>query len=108
MRALTLSLLLASAVFAAPQPVQLNWLGGEAPALASGVSFGVPWPRGAVPKEQAFTLTATGGKALPVQTWPLAYWPDGSVKWTGVATVAGGQERGPFTLGAAASAATGS
>jgi hypothetical protein len=25
---------------------------------------------------------------LPLQQWPLAYWPDGSIKWTGFATVA--------------------
>jgi hypothetical protein len=34
-------------------------------------------------------LTAADGKALPVQTWTLAYWPDGSIKWTGFAAVAG-------------------
>ena len=68
--------------------VAVNWLGGP-PALASGVSFGVPWPRGTVRKEQTFALTAADGKALPVQSWPLAYWPDGSMKFTGFATVAG-------------------
>ena len=26
-------------------------------------------------------------KSIPVDTWPLAYWPDGSVKWSGVAGV---------------------
>ncbi len=68
--------------------VPVNWLGGP-PALESGVSFGVPWPRGTVRREQAFALTAADGKALPVQSWPLAYWPDGSMKFTGFATVAG-------------------
>jgi hypothetical protein len=87
---------------AAPQPVQVNWLGNEAPPLSAGVSFGVPWPRGAVSREQAFSLTTAGGKTLPAQTWPLAYWPDGSVKWTGVATHADAREQGPFTLGPAA------
>ena len=33
-------------------------------------------------------------------TWPLAYWPDGSVKWTGVATVAGPDASGPLRLAA--------
>ena len=27
---------------------------------------------------------------MPVQSWPLAFWPDGSVKWTGLAAVAPG------------------
>ncbi|HVW20313.1 MAG TPA: Tat pathway signal sequence domain protein [Opitutaceae bacterium] len=79
----------------------VHWLEG-APPLPSGVSFGVPWPRGAVQRGQAFQLTAAGGGALPVQTWNLAYWPDGSIKWTGVATVAGA--KGPFQLAPAAAA----
>jgi hypothetical protein len=66
--------------------VQLGWLGGAAPGSAVGVSWGVPWPRGAVSKTQTFSLTA-GGQSLPLQSWPLAYWPDGSIKWTGFATV---------------------
>ncbi len=71
----------------APTSPQLRWLGDAAPPLESGVSWGVPWPRGAVSKSQTFSLTA-GGAALPLQQWPLAYWPDGSIKWTGFATVA--------------------
>jgi hypothetical protein len=57
------------------------------PPLEAGVSWGIPWPRGTVSKSQTFSLTA-GGTALPLQQWPLAYWPDGSIKWTGFATVA--------------------
>jgi len=84
---------------AAPdQAVPVKWLDGTPAPLAAGVSFGVPWPRGALPKTQAFALAAADGKALPVQTWPLAYWPDGSLKWVGVATVAGPALPGEFTL----------
>jgi len=36
-----------------------------------------------VPKDQAFALATADGKALPLQTWSLAYWPDGSLKWSG-------------------------
>ncbi len=68
--------------------VALTWLDGP-PPLESGVSFGVPWPRGTVRKGQTFALTAADGKPLPLQSWPLAYWPDGSMKFTGFATVAG-------------------
>lgn len=67
---------------------QAVWLGNVPAPVESGVSFGVPWPKGAIQKSQNFTLTADG-KVLPAHTWPLAYWPDGSVKWTGVATIAG-------------------
>jgi hypothetical protein len=28
-------------------------------------------------------LNTSAGEAVPVQSWPLAYWPDGSLKWTG-------------------------
>src|SRR5579872_4793236 len=68
--------------------VPVNWLGGP-PPLETGVSFGVPWPRGTVRKDQPFSLTSADGKSLPLQSWPLAYWPDGSMKFTGFATVAG-------------------
>jgi len=78
--------------------VAVNWLGQKAPALTGGVSFGVPFARGAVPKNQSFSLTTADGKNLPVQTWPLAYWPDGSLKWEGVATVAGPDNPGIFTV----------
>jgi hypothetical protein len=80
---------------AEPLSVQLNWLDRTAPSVNSGVSFGVPWPRGVLRKEQAFTLASIAGQTLPLQTWPLAYWPDGSIKWSGFATVAS-----PRTIGA--------
>jgi len=65
----------------------------------------VPWPRGAVKKDQVFALTTRDGRALPLQTWPLAFWPDGSLKWSGFATTAGAQAGGPFKLSAIESAA---
>lgn len=90
-RTLGLAILLASpaAALAVAPPVDLKWLDGTPPATPIGVSWGVSWPKGEVPKTQTFALTSADGKPLPVQTWPLAYWPDGSIKWTGIATVAG-------------------
>src|SRR4051812_31220832 len=70
-------------------PAQVRWLDKDAPALAQGLSWGVPWAKGTVSKDQTFTLKSADGKVLPVQSWPLAYWQDGSIKWTGFATVAG-------------------
>jgi hypothetical protein len=99
---LSLSAVLASA--ASPSSVPIKWLGDTPAPFATGVSFGVPWPRGAMPKTQAFALTAADGSSLPVQTWPLAYWPDGTVKWTGVATVAGPATTGEIKLTPVASA----
>ena len=83
---------------ATDQAAAVKWLGDAPAPLATGVSFGVPWPRGAVPKSQAFTLTTADNRTLPVQTWPLAYWPDGSLKWVGVATVAGPETKGELKL----------
>jgi len=74
------------AISTASQKVALSWLGEKAPRLHTGVSFGVPWSRGAVARNSVFHLSAEG-KDLPIQTWPLAYWPDSSIKWSGFATV---------------------
>jgi hypothetical protein len=90
---------------AAGGDVSLGWLDKDPPTLAAGVSFGVPWARGAVGKSQNFALTAADGAMLPLQSWTLAYWPDGSVKWTGFATVAGPQAQGPLKLSTGAAGA---
>src|SRR6516162_729410 len=58
--------------------VELKWLGDKPPSAPIGVSWGVPWPQGKVRKDQAFTLTTADGRSLPLQSWPLAWWPDGS------------------------------
>jgi len=78
------------------QEVTIRWLDGTPPPIASGVSWGVPWARGAVRREQAFSLAAADGTRLPLETWPLAFWPDGSLKWSGFATVANAP--GPLRL----------
>ncbi|MDT0343681.1 exo-rhamnogalacturonan lyase family protein [Streptomyces litchfieldiae] len=64
-------------------PVTVRWLEGGTPAeLAAGTTWGVPWPRGALAPEQEFSLVSDAGEAIPVQSWPTGWWPDGSVKWT--------------------------
>jgi YetA-like protein/TAT (twin-arginine translocation) pathway signal sequence len=64
-----------------PGPLSLHWLEGV-PALSTGTTFGVPWPRGTMKAAQLFALQTERGESVPVQTWPLAYWPDGSLKWS--------------------------
>jgi len=66
--------------------------------VATGISWGVPWTRGAYRKDQRFTLTGSGGSVLPLQSWPLAWWPDGSLKWSGFASVVDTGAAGPFRL----------
>ena len=82
----------------APGTVSLQLLDGKALSLDSGVSFGVPWPQGSVKRNETFALTANG-KHLPVQSWPLAYWPDGSLKWSAHALAPGiAPGDGPFEV----------
>ncbi|WP_221033203.1 Tat pathway signal sequence domain protein [Actomonas aquatica] len=68
----------ASKVGAAP----VRWLDGTAPNAFGGATWGLPWPRGQHGADTSFTLKAPNGAAVPVQTWPLATWPDGSLKWS--------------------------
>ncbi len=61
----------------------VRWLDGGASAVAQGVTWGTPWPRGAQ-KGGAynFGLRDSDQKIHVLQSWPLAYWPDGSLKFT--------------------------
>jgi YetA-like protein len=81
-------------------------LGNQSPAMATGISWGVPWPQGSVRPGSSFSLSANGA-ALPLQNWPLAYWPDGSLKWSGFATVAPVGLTGQLTLAPGQPAASG-
>lgn len=65
--------------------VELHWL-GNAPKKGSGVTWGVPWPRGSLSKQLYLGLEDENGMDLPLVSWPTAYWPDGSIKWTAHAT----------------------
>jgi hypothetical protein len=64
------------------EPTELHWLEGGVPAAMTGVTWGVPWPKGQLRADQSFGLRTADGVAVPVQTWPTGYWPDGSLKWT--------------------------
>ncbi len=85
-----------------PTPVTdtvLRWLDGKAPARFDGATLGVPWPRGTLrlPASQQLQFNL-GGDGPAMQSWPLAYWPDGSLKWTAHA-IAGGTPAGSWRLG---------
>lgn len=82
----------------AQQSVDLQWLSEHPPQNPTGVSWGVPWPKGEVPKNAEFHLYTADGKELPVQSWSTAYWPDGSLKWSGLATTADSGSTGPLKL----------
>src|SRR4051812_20597138 len=78
--------------------VKVDWIDREAPLVTTGVSFGVPWPRGGVQKGESLHLVDAKGQPIASQTWPLAYWPDGSLKWTGHAMLADAGIAGPFKI----------
>ncbi|HYO09292.1 MAG TPA: twin-arginine translocation signal domain-containing protein [Tepidisphaeraceae bacterium] len=84
--------------------VELRWLEG-APHALTGASWGVPWPKGKHPKDQAFALTDGDGKPVAVQSWALATWPDGSLKWSGHALGGDGAGKEKLTLAPAQPAA---
>ena len=88
----------------AVSPVAVGWLGDKVPLVAAGVSWGVPWGRGVMAKGRPVTVQA-GGRVVATQSWPMAFWPDGSVKWTGLAIAADAQMAGPLTVAAAATTA---
>ncbi|MEV7974569.1 Tat pathway signal sequence domain protein [Streptomyces sp. NPDC086519] len=83
-------------------PVTLDWLEDGGLGAAPGSTVGVPWPMGAFQEDQPFALTDADGKAVAVQSWPIAYWPDGSLKWTAHAVSSG---NGKLTLAAGEPAA---
>ncbi|MER5397109.1 Tat pathway signal sequence domain protein [Streptomyces sp. NPDC002599] len=85
-----------------PDPVGLDWLEDGGLGAAPGSTVGVPWPRGTYRQDQTFALADADGNAVPVQSWPIAYWPDGSLKWTAHAV---SSDAGKLTLTAGEPAA---
>ena len=77
----------------------VRWLDGQASAVAQGVTWGTPWPRGKQREAKNFALRGADEKLQPLQSWPLAYWPDGSLKWTAHALPPGdAPANGPFEV----------
>jgi hypothetical protein len=87
----------AQSVPAILRPIDLHLLNREPASMPAGISWGVPWPQGAVSRKSNFHLSSQGIN-LPLQSWPLAFWPDGSIKWTGFATVLPSNFQGLVTL----------
>jgi hypothetical protein len=86
----------------APNPREGNWvrwLDGRAPAVQQGITWGTPWPRGRLRDPKHFALRGADGQPRALQSWPLAYWPDGSLKFTAHAMAPGGElGGGPFEV----------
>lgn len=63
---------------------KLDWI-GDRPSHSSGLTFAVPWAQGQCWSDGSSRLYCVdpSGQKLPLQSWNTAYWPDGSIKWTG-------------------------
>jgi hypothetical protein len=89
-------------VISAPNPgagAWVRWLDGSAASVAQGVTWGTPWPRGKQREAKNFALRGADQKLQALQSWPLAYWPDGSLKWTAHALPPGALiATGPFEV----------
>ncbi|GIE82287.1 hypothetical protein Aph02nite_82370 [Actinoplanes philippinensis] len=94
---------LRKASYPAPDTVALTWL-EDTPGANVGSTWGVPWPQGAVPADSPFALTSAEGAAVPVQSWPIGYWPDGSLKWSAHALPANAPLSASYTLSRSAGA----
>lgn len=81
--ATTLTTLLVTLVLHAQVP--LHWV-GTAPTADKPVTLGIPFSQGELRSQGSIQIQADG-RALDTDYWPLAYWPDGSIKWAGVAAV---------------------
>lgn len=59
----------------------LKWL-EKKPGIKRGINWGIPWEKGELTKE-AFESRGFWIGGTPLQTKVQAFWPDGSIKWTG-------------------------
>lgn len=62
--------------------VPLRWL-DSVPGVRTGTNWGVPWERGDRFGVEDLVLIDSADRVVPCDSRVLAYWPDGSVKWSG-------------------------
>ena len=87
--------------------VLIRWIDGQAPTeISGGTTWGMPFPRGSVQGTEALAVTDAAGTPVPSQAWPLATWPDGSLKWAGVALPATGSPSDTYNVTADAGTAS--
>lgn len=66
--------------------IPLQWI-GTTPAKDKPVSWGIPFGEGVLKADALLKLTTDKGQEVTIDSWPLAYWPDGSVKWCAVSGI---------------------
>ncbi len=86
------------------EPITLHEVSGDGLVRPTPLTFGVPFAQGELRDGDMLRLSQ-GDEELSTDQWTLASWPDGSVKWRAVATVARGND-GPLQLTRSAAKAT--
>ena len=59
----------------------VGWLERPGPKWMAGTTFGVAWPEGQHQPDQNFALNS-GEKSIAIDSRPIGFWPDGSLKWS--------------------------
>lgn len=69
--------------------IPLHWVGSESNTCASPQTFGVPFTKGEITKDNIKNLILKTDKGITpdFDSWTLARWDDGSVKWQAFASV---------------------
>lgn len=78
--------------------IELQWLNKKGRNIG-GSTWGVPWREGTLQRGEVIYLADEKGEQVPVQSWPTAFWPDGSIKWTAHAAVFENPDRGRYFIG---------
>jgi hypothetical protein len=73
--------------------VKVKWL-EDTPKFNSGTTFGIPWARG----NHLANVTSFTASSGELQSWVTAFWPDGTIKWTGHAIAASESTADEYTI----------
>ncbi|KAF2015170.1 hypothetical protein BU24DRAFT_393483 [Aaosphaeria arxii CBS 175.79] len=84
------------------EAVKVKWL-EDAPKYNGGVTFGLPWALGQFSANASTFSASSGNGDVQLQSWINAYWPDGSIKWTGHALGASESASDEYTITATGS-----
>ena len=77
-------------------PVPLKWEGSDdAPTMNCAIRCGIPFPAKMVHEISQIVLRDQAGSRLPLQISPMNYWPDGSLRWVELDTIAMAKDAGP-------------
>lgn len=68
------------------QEIRVKWL-NYIPKMTVGTTWGTPWMEGKLKRSETLILKSLSGNEVGMQSWPMAYWPDGSIKWSAHAAV---------------------